>query len=137
MFLSFILRPSVHHVLKWVLKYFLKLGGLKILCFMSMKCINLITISLTNGNASKVRHFVWLMNTRLNDECQVLNTDTISYFFEITVFYHESYRYITFPYLGCVYAGHLYTQGQTWKDGCKFRCQCVEGATGKYQCTQL
>ncbi|XP_060605056.1 putative per-hexamer repeat protein 5 isoform X3 [Ruditapes philippinarum] len=38
---------------------------------------------------------------------------------------------------GCVYAGHLYTQGQSWKDGCKFRCQCVEGATGKYQCTQL
>jgi len=38
---------------------------------------------------------------------------------------------------GCVYSGQTYSEGQTWKDGCKFDCTCVDGSTGKYQCSQL
>lgn len=37
----------------------------------------------------------------------------------------------------CVYNGQSYQQGQNWKDACKYNCECVDGATGKYQCTEL
>ncbi|XP_045192544.2 CCN family member 2-like [Mercenaria mercenaria] len=38
---------------------------------------------------------------------------------------------------GCVYNGQLYQQGQTWKDACKYNCECVDGTSGKYQCSAL
>ncbi|XP_060605082.1 CCN family member 2-like [Ruditapes philippinarum] len=38
---------------------------------------------------------------------------------------------------GCVYNGQIYKQGQTWKDNCKYKCECVDGNLGKYQCRQL
>lgn len=36
----------------------------------------------------------------------------------------------------CVYNGVYYKQGQTWDDGCKRRCQCMDVATGRYSCSQ-
>ncbi|KAJ8302509.1 hypothetical protein KUTeg_018905 [Tegillarca granosa] len=36
---------------------------------------------------------------------------------------------------GCLYNGKLYTQGQTWDDGCKARCTCEDAVAGRYQCT--
>ncbi|XP_053401477.1 uncharacterized protein LOC123550590 isoform X2 [Mercenaria mercenaria] len=38
---------------------------------------------------------------------------------------------------GCFYNNKLYQQGQTWKDGCKYNCQCVNAATGQYSCAAL
>ncbi|XP_062609078.1 putative per-hexamer repeat protein 5 [Saccostrea cucullata] len=38
---------------------------------------------------------------------------------------------------GCVYKGQVYQQGQTWKDGCTYRCTCADATTGKYTCTGL
>ncbi|XP_053402936.1 extracellular matrix organizing protein FRAS1-like [Mercenaria mercenaria] len=38
---------------------------------------------------------------------------------------------------GCFFNNTRYQQGQTWKDGCKFNCQCVNGATGEYRCKAL
>ncbi|KAL3859113.1 hypothetical protein ACJMK2_009345 [Sinanodonta woodiana] len=35
---------------------------------------------------------------------------------------------------GCFYGNVVYQQGQTWKDGCKFRCTCSDGQTGQYTC---
>jgi len=37
---------------------------------------------------------------------------------------------------GCVYNGQLYTQGQLWDDGCKYSCECLDDATGRYICTE-
>lgn len=36
----------------------------------------------------------------------------------------------------CVYKGKAYTQGQTWDDGCQFRCTCVDQNRGQYRCTE-
>lgn len=38
---------------------------------------------------------------------------------------------------GCFYNNHLYQQGETWRDGCKYNCQCVNAATGQYSCSAL
>ncbi|XP_060605064.1 CCN family member 3-like isoform X2 [Ruditapes philippinarum] len=38
---------------------------------------------------------------------------------------------------GCVYNSQVYQQGQTWKDACKYKCECVDGTSGKYQCRSL
>ncbi|KAJ8303529.1 hypothetical protein KUTeg_019925, partial [Tegillarca granosa] len=37
----------------------------------------------------------------------------------------------------CVYKGKVYQQGQSWKDGCSFKCSCDDGTLGKYTCKQL
>lgn len=36
--------------------------------------------------------------------------------------------------VGCLYKGQLYTQGQTWDDGCVSKCTCVDATIGQYQC---
>ncbi|XP_033755260.1 putative per-hexamer repeat protein 5 isoform X5 [Pecten maximus] len=38
---------------------------------------------------------------------------------------------------GCAYKGQVYQQGQTWKDGCDYRCTCTDGTQGRYSCQQL
>ena len=38
---------------------------------------------------------------------------------------------------GCRYAGKLYHQGEQWKDGCKYKCVCVNALTGYYKCEHL
>lgn len=38
---------------------------------------------------------------------------------------------------GCVYNGVLYAQGQTWKDGCRFKCTCADASRGMYTCRSL
>ncbi|KAK3581064.1 hypothetical protein CHS0354_033850 [Potamilus streckersoni] len=35
----------------------------------------------------------------------------------------------------CVYKGRQYTQGQRWQDGCLYNCECIDGMTGQYRCT--
>ncbi|XP_041376878.1 uncharacterized protein LOC121389349 [Gigantopelta aegis] len=35
---------------------------------------------------------------------------------------------------GCVYNGHLYRRGETWTDGCKYDCACLDSDQGQYQC---
>ena len=37
----------------------------------------------------------------------------------------------------CLYKGNIYQQGQSWDDGCDYVCECVDGATGRYQCTSM
>ena len=34
----------------------------------------------------------------------------------------------------CVYQGATYVQGQTWDDGCTFRCRCDDASKGLYIC---
>ena len=34
----------------------------------------------------------------------------------------------------CIYNGHVYTQGQTWDDGCDYSCQCTDAQHGMYTC---
>lgn len=35
---------------------------------------------------------------------------------------------------GCLYKNKLYTQDQEWDDGCTYKCKCVDGTIGQYQC---
>ncbi len=35
----------------------------------------------------------------------------------------------------CVYKGKYYTQGQTWEDGCDYKCTCMDASKSFYQCT--
>jgi hypothetical protein len=35
----------------------------------------------------------------------------------------------------CVYNGKMYTQGQTWDDGCSYTCECLDATKGLYKCT--
>ncbi|WAR11992.1 SAS-like protein [Mya arenaria] len=37
---------------------------------------------------------------------------------------------------GCVYNGQVYGQSQTWDDGCKFSCECLDATTGQYKCSE-
>ncbi|KAJ8321561.1 hypothetical protein KUTeg_000886 [Tegillarca granosa] len=37
----------------------------------------------------------------------------------------------------CVYKGVVHKQGETWKDGCTYKCTCADGLTGKYTCTGI
>ncbi|XP_060570089.1 uncharacterized protein LOC132728460 isoform X2 [Ruditapes philippinarum] len=37
----------------------------------------------------------------------------------------------------CVYKGSVYTQGQTWRDGCQYDCTCYDAEHGKYRCTDV
>jgi hypothetical protein len=37
----------------------------------------------------------------------------------------------------CVYNGQQYSQGQRWRDGCKYNCICEDAMTGKYTCTDM
>ena len=36
----------------------------------------------------------------------------------------------------CLYKGQMYTQGQSWDDGCAYNCVCLDSNTGHYQCTE-
>ncbi|KAL8588670.1 hypothetical protein ACOMHN_001987 [Nucella lapillus] len=36
---------------------------------------------------------------------------------------------------GCTYKSHTYAKGETWTDGCDFRCSCQDAASGRYECT--
>ncbi|XP_071091672.1 uncharacterized protein [Haliotis cracherodii] len=36
---------------------------------------------------------------------------------------------------GCHYHGKTYQAGQTWADGCQYKCACIDGNTGYYKCT--
>jgi hypothetical protein len=38
---------------------------------------------------------------------------------------------------GCFYKNQLYQEGQQWKDGCKYKCTCISGATHQYSCTPI
>ncbi|CAG2246047.1 unnamed protein product [Mytilus edulis] len=35
----------------------------------------------------------------------------------------------------CRYKGITYHRGETWTDGCDYDCECVDGHTGRYSCT--
>lgn len=35
----------------------------------------------------------------------------------------------------CRYKGVTYQQGEKWTDGCDYDCECLDGHTGKYSCT--
>ena len=44
---------------------------------------------------------------------------------------------ISFAFLGyCDYKGVHYTKGQTWDDGCKYTCQCIDDGSGQWQCDE-
>ncbi|XP_052777516.1 putative epidermal cell surface receptor [Mya arenaria] len=45
----------------------------------------------------------------------------------------------TYPYNlgGCHYKGHVYAKGQTWDEGCSFRCTCEDDRTGRYVCQDI
>ncbi|XP_061197993.1 uncharacterized protein LOC133206079 [Saccostrea echinata] len=35
----------------------------------------------------------------------------------------------------CIYKGQVHQQGQTWDDGCDYRCTCVDASIGQYRCS--
>lgn len=35
----------------------------------------------------------------------------------------------------CLYKGQIYSQGQTWQDGCDLDCECTDALNGVYRCT--
>jgi len=35
---------------------------------------------------------------------------------------------------GCLYKGQVHAEGTKWNDGCDYKCSCLDGATGSYQC---
>jgi len=38
---------------------------------------------------------------------------------------------------GCAYKGKVYAQGASWRDGCQYNCQCLNGSSGQYRCDPL
>ncbi|KAH3867360.1 uncharacterized protein LOC127867513 [Dreissena polymorpha] len=52
---------------------------------------------------------------------------------------HTNVVATTFPYnlQGCHYKGKVYHQGQTWDEGCDFRCTCEDERTGRYVCQDI
>jgi len=36
---------------------------------------------------------------------------------------------------GCLYKGAVHPEGTQWNDGCDYKCNCLDGSTGQYQCT--
>lgn len=36
----------------------------------------------------------------------------------------------------CEYKGKQYTTGQKWQDGCQYDCECIDGMSGQYRCTE-
>ncbi|XP_052786252.1 uncharacterized protein LOC128221710 [Mya arenaria] len=38
---------------------------------------------------------------------------------------------------GCYYKNNVYTQSQTWRDGCDYKCECTDASMGRYRCTAL
>lgn len=42
---------------------------------------------------------------------------------------------ILFSTDNCIYKGQIYTQGQTWQDGCDYNCECIDASKGVYRCT--
>lgn len=36
----------------------------------------------------------------------------------------------------CDYKGMQYATGQKWQDGCQYDCECIDGSTGQYRCTE-
>ncbi|GFR76995.1 collagen alpha-4(VI) chain, partial [Elysia marginata] len=36
---------------------------------------------------------------------------------------------------GCMYNGAFHSEGSKWQDGCQYNCECVDGTTGYYRCT--
>ncbi|KAJ8302983.1 hypothetical protein KUTeg_019379 [Tegillarca granosa] len=36
----------------------------------------------------------------------------------------------------CEYKGLQYTTGQKFDDGCQYKCECIDGMTGAYKCTE-
>lgn len=43
--------------------------------------------------------------------------------------------FILFSTDNCIYKGQIYTQGQTWQDGCDYNCECIDASKGVYRCT--
>ena len=37
----------------------------------------------------------------------------------------------------CIYKGKVYNKGDKWDDGCDYKCECLEGRSGYYQCKPL
>ncbi|XP_070202959.1 uncharacterized protein [Littorina saxatilis] len=35
----------------------------------------------------------------------------------------------------CIYKGVAYGNGQTWDDGCNYKCECIDAARGQYRCS--
>ncbi|XP_071174304.1 extracellular matrix organizing protein FRAS1-like [Mytilus edulis] len=35
----------------------------------------------------------------------------------------------------CHYKGATYQEGETWTDGCDYECECIDGQTGRYTCS--
>jgi len=35
---------------------------------------------------------------------------------------------------GCLYKGQVHPAGSEWNDGCDYKCNCLDGKTGQYQC---
>ncbi|KAL8590038.1 hypothetical protein ACOMHN_007063 [Nucella lapillus] len=36
---------------------------------------------------------------------------------------------------GCLYKGQVHPAGSQWNDGCDYKCSCVDGTSGQFQCT--
>ncbi|GFO24025.1 LOW QUALITY PROTEIN: collagen alpha-5(vi) chain [Plakobranchus ocellatus] len=44
---------------------------------------------------------------------------------------------ITGSTTGCFYKGVFHSEGSKWQDGCQYNCECVDGTTGYYRCTDI
>lgn len=63
------------------------------------------------------------------------NLDVLHEIVPVTI---KSVLCISFLYFSsdvCIYKGSIYRQGETWEDGCDFKCTCVDETRGMYQCT--
>ena len=44
--------------------------------------------------------------------------------------------YLVLIFTGCYYKSVVYQKGQTWEDGCKYSCTCIDDMSGQYKCTE-
>ena len=49
--------------------------------------------------------------------------------------FEELTHVLLFVSAGCMYKNNLYQHGQSWNDGCDYKCTCKDGVSGRYECT--
>lgn len=96
------------------------------------------------GNLQLIFCNFWIVNkTRKKSFCFIPCTSSIDFQYEKirceTELIKDPFKkWLAFLNLTavCDYKGMKYTTGQKWQDGCQYDCECIDGSTGQYRCTE-
>lgn len=75
----------------------------------------------------------------------IINLDGKLMEFDVTILHRHKYINTISVYIYdvhifisevCIYKGVKYSQGQTWDDGCQYKCRCDDADKGLYTCNE-